>query len=94
MCFKNCIVLSILVISINSNSYINPENSDDIVSEAEAESWRSNSRLVLLVCHKNKWRDLSQKLVTSLFLFIERGQENIFIGPKNILIGPKNIFNQ
>ena len=54
MCFKNCIVLSILVISINSNSYINPENSDDIVSEAEAESWRSNSRLVLLVCHKNK----------------------------------------
>ena len=39
---------------------------------------------VLLVCHKNKWRDLSQKLVTSLFLFIERGQENIFIGPKNI----------
>ena len=41
-------------------------------------------RRVLLVCHKNKWRDLSQKLVPSLFLFIEGGQENIFIGPKNI----------
>ena len=43
-------------------------------------------RRVLLVCHKNKWHDLSQKLVTSfcLFLFIEGGQENIFIGPKNI----------
>ena len=45
-------------------------------------------RRVLLVCHKNKWRDLSQKFVTSLFktmfLFIEEGQENIFIGPKNI----------
>ena len=45
-------------------------------------------RQVLLVCHKNKWRDLSQKFVTSLlktmFLFIEGGQENIFIGPKNI----------
>ena len=45
-------------------------------------------RRVLLVCHKNKWRDLSQKFVTSLFktmfLFIEGGQENIFIGPKNI----------
>ena len=43
---------------------------------------------VLLVCHKNKWRDLSQKFVTYLFLFkflfIEGGQENIFIGPKNI----------
>ena len=48
----------------------------------------SNKRRVLLVCHKNKWRDLSQKFVTSLFktmfLFIEGGQENIFIGPKNI----------
>ena len=37
---------------------------------------------VLLVCHKNKWRDLSQKRVTSLFLFIEGGQENILIGWK------------
>ena len=43
MCFKNFIVLPILIISINSKSYINPENSDDIISEAEAESWRSNS---------------------------------------------------
>ena len=43
---------------------------------------------ILLICHKNKWRDLSQKFVTSffktMFLFIEGGQENIFIGPKNI----------
>ena len=46
-------------------------------------SWEDHRR-VLLVFHKNKWHDLSQKLVTSLFLFIEGGQENIFIGPKNI----------
>ena len=43
MCFKNFIVLSILIISINSKSYVDPKNSDDIISEAEAESWRSNS---------------------------------------------------
>ena len=53
-------------------------------------------RRVLLVCHKNKWRDLSQKFVTSLFktlfLFIEGGQENIFIGPKNIFDQYKNVF--
>ena len=30
-----------LIISINSKSYINPQNSDDIVSEEEAESWRN-----------------------------------------------------
>ena len=41
MCFKNFILLSILIISINSKSYINPQNSDDIVSEEEAESWRN-----------------------------------------------------
>ena len=41
MCFKNFIVLSMLIISINSKSYINPQNSDDIVSEEEAESWRN-----------------------------------------------------
>ena len=41
MCFKNFIVLSTLIISINSKSYINPQNSDDIISEEEAESWRN-----------------------------------------------------
>ena len=39
-------------------------------------------RRVLLVCHKNKWHDLSQKFATSLFLFIEEGQEIILIGQK------------
>ena len=43
MCFKNFIALSMLIISINSKSYINPENSYDIISEEEAESWRSDS---------------------------------------------------
>ena len=42
-------------------------------------------RRVRLVCHKNKWRDLSQKLVTSLGFFIEGGQENILIGQKYFL---------
>ena len=32
-----------LIISIDSKSYINLENSDDIISEEEAESWRSDS---------------------------------------------------
>ena len=41
MCFKNFIVLSMLFTSINSKSYINPQNSDDIISEEEAESWRN-----------------------------------------------------
>ena len=36
-----------------------------------------HKRRVLLVCHKNKWGNLSQKFVTSLFMFIEGGQENI-----------------
>ena len=40
------------------------------------------NRKVLLVCHKNKWHDLWQKLITSLILFFEGWKENILIGWK------------
>ena len=57
-------------------------------------------RRVLLVCHKNKWRDLSQKFVTSLGFFIEGDKktdkktfllvENIFWTNENVFLSPFN----
>ena len=57
MCFKYFILLSMLIISINSMSYINPENSDDIISEAEAENFAAND------VHKLTFTKICQKLV-------------------------------
>ena len=54
-------------------------------------------RRVLLVCHKNKWRDLSQKLVTSLGFFYQRGTRKhpywskIFFGPMKRFSCPPSI---
>ena len=57
MCFKYFILLSMLIISINSMSYINLENSDDIISEAEAENFAAND------VHKLTFTKICQELV-------------------------------